>query len=791
VKRLYWLTLVLALVMILTLWNLASAAGPPEDSPGQESGRRVGLVSTAVECLVVDAGAPDSVSATVRLEWEGQIDEAFLVLSAAGSEGGHSIYVNGRRVGSAPIRPGGQLCQTGSSASSLIPTDFVPIPPEILTKGENVITLTNDADVSDGWTATHLHIEIHGVLSGPPVASLETTLPTSFPLEVGAMTTVSGTVALTSTYELAQGRVITQLVWYQIPVSYTGSLSVPLLIGAHGMGSTGQWIRDYLATEANNRGWLLAAPDMHGHYYINTGEYALAWLGAQYDIIDTIEYMMSKYEVDPSRIYITGGSMGGQTSAIMTAKYPDVFSAAAFWKPLTDLTDWYYELEALSDQNGTRRRIRNETGGTPSEVPFEYQRRSPIEMPQNCRLIPIKMWHDEDDILVEIHHSRDLKNAINNWNPVTPAILIEIASEENECPSDPYEHCYNPNPSELFDYLENLTLNSQPPLSVNIRTDESKPYYWLNVAQTGGDHWSQVQASYDLTNTTVNVTISDTQPLTLAFNLGTTPIIGRIIERPGMGLPATTYLVRGGGNNYLHNYTSGYLTTTLLTTGQFTLTISAIEVEVSTDPSMIPGNQPITSTITAVARDHLNNPVPDGTTIEFSTTEGTFPNGSATYTDTITGGQVTTTLTLGPTAELAEITTRVKNVTDSTSVDVIYPAIDVLVTPNQATIYVGQDVTYTYQITNTGDVALTDVTLVDDNGTPADTDDDLTVCANITLVTGETTSCHRHTTLTQTTTSTTIVTGRDPLGNDVIDNDSTTVEVTFFHIYLPIIIRND
>jgi pimeloyl-ACP methyl ester carboxylesterase len=658
-----WLAIGLALVMTLTLWDRVSAAGPPEDGPDQDNGRQVGLVSTEAKCLAVQGGLPDTASATVRLQWEGQIEEAFLVLSAAGSEGGHSIYVNGQRVGSAPVRPGGPLCRTESPAKVFGPTDVIPLPIEVLAKGENVITLTNDADVNDGWTAANLYLEIHGILSGPPVAALEAPSPALSLSGTVAGAVISDSVVLTSSYDGIQ-----QVVWYQVPDGYTTTVSVPLLIGIHGMGSNGQAMRDFLAAEANNRSWLLAAPDMHGNYYVNTGGYALAWPGAQHDIIDTREYMMSEYEVDPSRIYVTGGSMGGQTTAIMAAKYPDVFAAATPWKPLTDLTDWYNEVDALGDPYGDLAAIEHETGGTPSEVPFEYQRRSPMEMPQNSRLIPIKMWHDQLDVLVPIHHSYDLRDAINDWNPLAPVVVIDPSI--GGCP--PWQHCYNPDPAELFDYLESFTLSSQPPLSLTIRTDESKPYYWLNLAQTGGDHWSEVEAAYSLANKTVTAAISDTHPLTVAFNLGSTPIMGMGIERPGMELPATTYLVSGGDNYKLEDYTSGYLTTPLTTTGQFSLTISAIDVEVSADPSVVSGGQAVTSTITTVVKDQLNNPIPDDTTIEFSTTEGTFPNASSTYTAPAAGGQATTTLTLEFGANLAEVVASVWSVTGSTSVDVIY-----------------------------------------------------------------------------------------------------------------------
>jgi len=127
---------------------------------------------------------------------------------------------------------------------------------------------------------------------------------------------------------------------------------------------------------------------------------------------------------------------------------------------------------------------------------------------------------------------------------------------------------------------------------------------------------------------------------------------------------------------------------------------------------------------------------------------------------------------------------------DSTAVNVISLAIEVAVTPNQTTIHSGEVVTYTYQITNTGDITLTNVTVVDDNGTPGKSDDDVTVCADMTLTAGATQNCSRSMTLIQDTTSTATVTAQDPLGNDVTDSDSATVEVVYA-IYLPIVIKSN
>jgi hypothetical protein len=295
----------------------------------------------------------------------------------------------------------------------------------------------------------------------------------------------------------------------------------------------------------------------------------------------------------------------------MAAKYPDIFAAAGPWKPITDLSDmldlpvgsYGWIIQTIMKETHPSCDLGPDPNTYSDDVPFgcgqptyspgvlfEYQRRSAVEMPQNSRLIPITLWHDEIDQLVVVAHSQKLKAALDIWKS-TP-VLFHRVNTGGLC-TDGYNHCYNPPPvirnfsitidedgqtvSNLFDFLASHTQSSSPPSTVKIRTDESKPYYWLNVVQSGGDHWTEIDVSY--TSQIVSATISDTNSLTLAFNLGSTSLPGSAgVLQPGMGLSEnTTYLVEESGySSYQQAYTSGYFTITLNNTGQFTLSISAI-----------------------------------------------------------------------------------------------------------------------------------------------------------------------------------------------------------------------
>jgi pimeloyl-ACP methyl ester carboxylesterase len=492
---------------------------------------------------------------------------------------------------------------------------------------------------------------------------------------------------------------------YAVPNSYSGD-PTPLLVLLHGYGSTSKSTLDSvgpaLAGHTVARNWLIVSVDMHNaNGYTDFlpdlnnddgGKRAFAWPGAQHDVIDAIHFMQDTYNVDTSRIYVAGGSMGGLTTLMMAAKYPDVFAAAAPWKPITDMTVWYDDLLATSAAQWTLD-IRAEVDlsctpsdsndcGKPDQVPFAYERRSPRQIPQNLQHIPLHLWHDYQDILVPASHSEELITLVNALYP-QKTIGLDLV-DDTTC--NFMGHCYNPPPiqsnptqnmdnepiTNVFDFLAQYTLDPTPPATLHIRTDESKPFYWLNFVQGGSvERWSEVAATYDATQQTMSATVTDDEPLTVGFNLGSDPVPGPVADLPGLGMPAATYLVQADEQSALVDYTTGYLNVDLDGASSYDVTIAPITATISADPPAIDLAYTRSTSITVNATDVLGNPLPDGTEVAFATTLGRFASGS-TATAALSSSEASVILTSEDTIGIADISVTIGSLNVSSAISIVY-----------------------------------------------------------------------------------------------------------------------
>ena len=199
---------------------------------------------------------------------------------------------------------------------------------------------------------------------------------------------------------------------YQIPFNYTGIDPIPLLVTFHQWGGNeNSSYSTQFDEEANIRGWFYlspygGAPNNYNHQraqeYV---EWAIIWI-------------QNNFLIDPNRIYMVGGSMGGAAGAIFSnnhldPRYPMV-AATASGSGILDCERRFYEMDGNNS-------MIEWFGGTPEEVPFEYHRNSAVyfadstqSMHYNLRFTPLYLDFGASE--PHRYHAEDLYNLLLGYN---------------------------------------------------------------------------------------------------------------------------------------------------------------------------------------------------------------------------------------------------------------------------------------------------------------------------------------------------------------------------------------
>lgn len=199
---------------------------------------------------------------------------------------------------------------------------------------------------------------------------------------------------------------------------------LPLVIAPHGRG---------LQPETNLRFWgglpafgpfALVSPEGQGRRLVL---YSWGWRGQIDDLarMPTIVTQAVRWlHVDRSRIYVVGGSMGGQEALLLTALHPRLLAGAAALDSATDLAARYYAFARLRHGLGLQQLARTEVGGTPATAPAAYARRSPIRYARAIAAsgVPLHIWWSLRDRIVvdQQQESGRLYRAIVAANPEAP-----------------------------------------------------------------------------------------------------------------------------------------------------------------------------------------------------------------------------------------------------------------------------------------------------------------------------------------------------------------------------------
>ena len=181
------------------------------------------------------------------------------------------------------------------------------------------------------------------------------------------------------------------------------------------------WLKQAVA-----RGWIFLHPNFRGR---NDTPAACGSKLARADILDAIDWVADKYQVDPSRIYLAGSSGGGHMAMLMAGHHPRRFSAVSAWVGISDLGEWYrFHLKDGQPQNYARMILKSLGGppGTSKPIDLQYRDRSPASVLNRAADVPLDLCagvHDGKTGSVPIHHT------LKAWNIVARARKAKVISD--------------------------------------------------------------------------------------------------------------------------------------------------------------------------------------------------------------------------------------------------------------------------------------------------------------------------------------------------------------------------
>jgi pimeloyl-ACP methyl ester carboxylesterase len=129
-------------------------------------------------------------------------------------------------------------------------------------------------------------------------------------------------------------------------------------------------------------------------------------------------------QIDRRRVYAFGGSMGGQETLLLVARFPRLLAGAASFDAPTNMAARYRAFDLLPFGDGLQRLARREIGGTPATDPNGYDIRSPLDSARKIAFagVPLQIWWSTRDRTVsdQKRESGLLYRDIKRLNPSAP-----------------------------------------------------------------------------------------------------------------------------------------------------------------------------------------------------------------------------------------------------------------------------------------------------------------------------------------------------------------------------------
>lgn len=202
-----------------------------------------------------------------------------------------------------------------------------------------------------------------------------------------------------------------------LPENFNRSRKYPMVVFVHGAGylqniinGWNNYYREFMFNQLlTQKGYVVLDIDYRGSAGLGrdwrTDVYDFLGGKDGEDHLDSIDYMIANYSVDPKRVGVYGGSYGGFMAAMLVMRAPEKIAAAAALRPVMDWKN-YYAVNPFY----TAQRLRS-----PRENPEGYRRSSPINYAGDLRK-PLLILHGLVDSNVQAQDSFQLVEKLIRLN---------------------------------------------------------------------------------------------------------------------------------------------------------------------------------------------------------------------------------------------------------------------------------------------------------------------------------------------------------------------------------------
>jgi len=187
-----------------------------------------------------------------------------------------------------------------------------------------------------------------------------------------------------------------------LPPDYAASRAWPVIMFLHGYNPANPpYVRWWAVDERHS-----PVADKHGVIYVEAhGRGNSQYLGiGEQDVLRCLSEAKQRFNVDEDRVYLTGESMGGSGTWIISSRHPDVFAAVS-----PAFGGWDFRVASQSGYSIVPR-----PDNTPAEL-FVQEQQSSFSGAEGLLNVPVFVSHGDSDQTVNVEFSRHAVHMLQRW----------------------------------------------------------------------------------------------------------------------------------------------------------------------------------------------------------------------------------------------------------------------------------------------------------------------------------------------------------------------------------------